>query len=206
MVEDFNNFNNMSPAEMKKKAMDMMPINFRAGLYGGTPLLIDSTIKNIESVMFELKTSADIAGRIQEGWPTFGTTESGQPINTKIYPFPADVYADALSELHFNTGFTMECLPNSLIKTERGFSRASELLDEIKNGKPVDKRTKVSAWVADPEVGIKKLEDGVFVDSGDTVIQSVQTKVYLSKTDCGNILLPYFLPEDKKIIFICIMQ
>ena len=200
MVEDFSKFK-----DTQQDQMDAIPIEFRAGLYGGTPLLIGDTLKDIESVMFELKASADISGRINQGWPTFGLNDNGTPIETTIRPFPADIYANELTELHFSSGFTMECLGNSLIVTQDGVKRASDLLEEIKNNTPIQNRTRVKAWIANATVGIVEMKEGIYVESGDSVFQSINRKVFFSKTECGNILLPYFSPKNNSIVFIDVM-
>lgn len=187
---------------MAAQKMQELRIEFHAGLAAETNLLIDDRLRPISNLMFQLRTAVhpeDYAN----GWPTYGVYKD-KVVNANVTPFPADVMTNDVAELKFSTGYVLRCLPISMINTDKGWKRAVDIVDQLKPDFSGEKY-KIKAYITNPDVGTKEIDDVVAID-GTVTHSAISEKMYFTKTNCGNILLPHLSLRDNNITFIEVMQ
>lgn len=196
------NPNGMDLQKLAAQGMEQLRLEFHAGLAADTNLLIDDRLRPISNLIFQLRTAVhpeDYAN----GWPTYGIYKD-KVVDANITPFPADILSKDVAEIKFSTGYVLRCLPVSMINTDKGWQKASTIVDQLKPSF-AGERYKIKAYITNPDIGTQELDDVIAID-GTVTHSTISEKMYFTKTNCGNILLPHLSLRDNNITFIEVMQ
>lgn len=175
-----------------------MDLDVRSGVAAGTLVLLDTKLKPIEDVVTGMEISK---GTSSDKFITYGVIHD-RVITTNFINQVPTIFTKQFTDLKFSNGYHFECLPLTKILTAEGYVTAFDLtLNSYEAQKePVD----IVSYQFNNEKGFVKTF--IKVEHADTSIKTLEQKIYVTRTDCHNLLLPYAKEGSDSLSFICIYQ